>query len=173
MTLPTPQPLRVLILCTGNSARSQIAEALFNQMGRGRFVAESAGSHPAARVHPLAVETLREAGIDWTGRHPRGLDGLAAQHWDFVITVCDRAKEACPFFPGQPVLAHWGMPDPADVEGDEARRRAVFFDTITLLRRRIGLFLSLPMDKLEKLALTGRVQAIGQVQLDEPATPGA
>jgi arsenate reductase len=162
----------VLILCTGNSARSQIAEALFTQMGPGRFVVESAGSHPAAQVHPLAIEALREAGIDWTGRHPRGLDGLAAQQWDFIITVCDRAREACPFFPGQPVLAHWGMPDPADVEGDDARRRAAFYDTITLLRRRIGLFLALPMDKLEKLALAGRVQAIGQVQLDQPATPG-
>lgn len=172
MTHPSPQPLRVLILCTGNSARSQIAEALFNQMGRGRFVAESAGSHPAAQVHPLAVETLREAGIDWTGRHPRGLDGLAAQPWDFIITVCDRAREACPFFPGQPVQAHWGMPDPAAVEGDEAHRRAAFFDTATLLRRRISLFLSLPMDKLEKLALAGRVQAIGQVQLEQRATPG-
>jgi protein-tyrosine-phosphatase len=112
---------RVLFLCTGNSARSQIAEAVLNRKGKGRFVAESAGSRPVERVNPAAVEVLREVGIDWRDRTPRGLAGLERERWDFVITVCDHAKEACPWFPGQPVLAHWGMPDPADVEGDEAQ----------------------------------------------------
>jgi len=105
MTSPRA-PLRILVLCTGNSARSQIAEALLTAKSRGRLVAASAGSRPAARVNPFAVEVLAEAGIDWRGRTPRGMDGLDREHWDFVITVCDRAKESCPYFPGRPVLAH-------------------------------------------------------------------
>src|ERR1044071_4713006 len=113
MTAASRGPLRVLILCTGNSARRQMAEAILNQRGRGRFIAESAGSQPAARVNPYAVEALREAGIDWGGHQPRGLDDLTPLSWDIVITVCDRAKEACPIFPGQPVIAHWGMEAPA------------------------------------------------------------
>ena len=169
MTTTPPRPFRVLFLCTGNSARSQIAEAILNRLGRGRFLAESAGSHPAAAVNPLAIEALRDAGITWAGHQPRGLDGLEVRDWDFVITVCDKAKEACPVFPGQPVLAHWGMPDPADLQGDEARRRAAFFETVTLASRRISLFLALPIEKLEKLTLQARVKAIGQVQLEEPA----
>jgi len=154
-------PFRVLILCTGNSARSQIAEALLNRKGRGRFLAESAGSKPAARVNPLAVRALAEGGIDWAGHQPRGLDGLETERWDFVITVCDRAKESCPIFPGQPMLAHWGMPDPAEVEGDEARKLQAFRDTVATLGRRIDLLLALPVEKLERLVLEQRVRAIG------------
>ena len=160
MTTPHT-PLRVLILCTGNSARSQIAEALFNLKGRGRFVAASAGSRPAARVNPFAVEALAEAGIPWSGHPPRGMDGLEGEHWDFVITVCDRAKESCPFFPGQPVLAHWGMPDPAEVEGSDEVKRAAFRDTLLTLSRRIDLMLALPIEKLERLALQRRIREIG------------
>ena len=171
MTTSPPRPFRVLFLCTGNSARSQIAEAILNRLGRGRFVAESAGSQPGASVHPLAVEALRDAGIGWTGHPPRSVDGLERQEWDFVITVCDRAKEACPVFPGQPVLAHWGMPDPADVQGEDERKRAAFFETVTLASRRIGLFLALPLEKLEKLALQARVRAIGEVGLTPSVTP--
>lgn len=114
---------RVLFLCTGNSARSQMAEAILNARGKGRFAAESAGSHPAAQVNPLALETLREFGIPWTGHPPRGLDGLERERWDGVITVCDRAKEACPLFPGQPMIAHWSIPDPIDREGFRAAFR--------------------------------------------------
>lgn len=154
-------PLRVLILCTGNSARSQIAEALFNLKGGGRIVAESAGSRPAPRVNPWAVEILGEGGIDWAGRTPRGLDGLDRERWDFVITVCDRAKEACPIFPGQPVVAHWGMPDPAEVEGDDETKRRAFRDTAQVLGRRIDLFLALPFETLERMALEAKVRAIG------------
>jgi protein-tyrosine-phosphatase len=154
-------PFRVLVLCTGNSARSQIAEALLNRKGKGCFVAESAGSKPAARVNPLAIEALREGGIDWAGHPPRGLDGLETEPWDFVITVCDRAKESCPIFPGQPVLAHWGMPDPAEVEGDDARKLQAFRDTVATLGRRIDLLLALPVEKLERLVLEQRVRAIG------------
>lgn len=138
-----------------------MAEALLNLKGKGRFHAESAGSLPAPRVNPIALEILREYGVPWKGHAPRGLDGLDPQPWDFVITVCDRAKEACPIFPGQPVLAHWGMPDPAEVEGDEGARRTAFRDAFLLLSRRIDLLLALPFEKLERLALEARVRAIG------------
>ncbi len=160
--MPAPNtPLRVLILCTGNSARSQIAEALLATKGVGRFAAASAGSRPAERVNPFAVRVLAEAGIDWRGKTPRGMDGLETESWDFVITVCDRAKESCPYFPGQPVLAHWGMPDPAEVEGSDEVKLAAFRDTLITLGRRIDLLLALPVEKLERLALERRVRDIG------------
>jgi protein-tyrosine-phosphatase len=161
---------RVLFLCTGNSARSQIAEKILNRKGRGRFVAESAGSHPAAHVNPLAVESLERHGYFWTGGRPRGLEGLAEQPWDFVITVCDRAKEACPFFPNQPVIAHWGMPDPAVVVGTDEETRRAFDDTVLTISRRLDLFLALPIEKLSRLALENRVQDIGRTGAVEPVT---
>ncbi len=160
---PIQNAYRVLFLCTGNSARSQIAEAILNQQGRGRFRAESAGSNPAARVNPYAIQVLRESGIDWEGHSTRGLAGLDRERWDFVITVCDRAKEACPAFPGQPILAHWGMPDPAGVEGAETAKRAAFLDARTLISRRIDLLLALPVEKLDRLVLEAQVKAIGDV----------
>jgi protein-tyrosine-phosphatase len=160
---PIQNIYRVLFLCTGNSARSQMAEALLNRKGRGRFRAESAGSSPAARVNPYAIEALRESQIEWKGHPPRGLTGLDRERWDFVITVCDRAKEACPVFPGQPILAHWGMPDPAAVEGDEAIKRAAFVDALTLISRRLDLLLALPLEKLDRLIVEARVQAIGEI----------
>ena len=133
-----------------------MAEALLNWKGKGRFEAESAGSHPASRVNPLAIETLRQYDVPWSGRGPRGIDGLEREPWDFVITVCDRAKESCPIFPGQPMLAHWGMPDPAEVDGDEVTRRAAFRDAFLLLSRRIDLLLALPLEP--------RVRAVGDVR---------
>jgi len=153
---------RLLFLCTGNSARSQMAEALLNWKGRGRFHAESAGSRPADRVNPHAIETLREYDIPWTGHAPRSIDGLEREPWDFVITVCDRAKESCPIFPGQPILAHWGMPDPAEVAGDEATKRKAFEAALLLLSSRIDLLLALPIEKLERLALEARLRTIGR-----------
>jgi arsenate reductase len=138
-----------------------MAEAILARRGQGRFVVESAGSKPAARVNPLAVEALKETGIEWQGRVPRGLDGLDHREWDFVITVCDRAKEACPIFPGTPVLAHWGMADPAEVEGPEDVKRRAFREALLLISRRIDLFLALPIEKLERMALEERVRAIG------------
>lgn len=138
-----------------------MAEALLNQKGRGLFHAESAGSEPAARVNPYAIAALRNFGIEWRGHPPRTVEGLERESWDFVITVCDKAKEACPIFPGQPMLAHWGMPDPAEAVGEEASRRA-FRDALLLISRRLDLLLALPFDKLERLALEARVQAIGQ-----------
>jgi len=171
MTTPAPaaqRPLRVLFLCTGNSARSQIAETILNHKGRGRFLAESAGLHPAPRVNPLAIKALESHGLPWTGHAPRSLDGLEREAWDFVITVCDRARESCPIFPGQPVLAHWGMPDPAAVEGTEEARWRAFVDALLLISRRLDLFLSLPFEKLERLALEQRVRRIGQAGTEDP-----
>ena len=170
MTSPTrDRPLRVLFLCTGNSARSQIAETVLNRKGRRTFVAESAGSHPASQVNPYAIETLERHGFFWTGGYPKSVDGMLEKDWDFVITVCDRAKEACPIFPGQPVVAHWGMPDPAAVEGTEQEKRRAFDDTILMISRRLDLFLALPIEKLSRFALEHRVRAIGQVGTVEPA----
>ena len=150
----------MLFLCTGNSARSQMAETILDRKGGDRFAVESAGSQPAARVNPLAIEALERHGFFWSGRPPRGLDGVEQQDWDFVITVCDRAKESCPFFPGQPILAHWGMPDPAAVEGTDEEKRRAFADALILISRRIDLFVGLPIEKLERLALEKRVRAI-------------
>ncbi len=162
MSIGTKRPLRVLILCTGNSARSQMAEAVLNRKGGGRFIAQSAGSQPAARVNPFAVEALREAGLEWQGHRPRGIDALGPENWDIVITVCDNAREACPIFPGQPALAHWGMEDPASVEGDDATKRQAFREALQLISRRIDLMLALPAEKLERLVLQERLRAIGE-----------
>jgi arsenate reductase len=153
---------RILFLCTGNSARSQMAEALLNWKGRGRFHAESAGSRPADRVNPHAIETLHEYSVPWSGHAPRSIDGLERESWDFVVTVCDRAKESCPIFPGQPIMAHWGMPDPAAVMGDDPPKRKAFEAAFLLLSRRIDLLLALPIEKLERLALEARVRAIAR-----------
>jgi arsenate reductase (thioredoxin) len=147
---------RVLFLCTGNSARSQMAEALLNEKGKGRFLAESAGSKPASRVNPLAIETLRAHGIAWQGHPPRSVEGLERERWDLVITVCDQAKESCPIFPGQPMLAHWGVPDPED--------REAFRQAFLLLARRIDLLLALPVEGMEKLALQTGLRAIGEAK---------
>jgi protein-tyrosine-phosphatase len=161
--------LRVLFLCTGNSARSQIAEKVLNRKGRGRFIAESAGSQPAARMNPYAIDALERHGYYWTGGHPRSVNSLLDADWDFVITVCDRAKEACPVFPGQPVIAHWGMPDPAAVDGTEDEVRRAFDDALFMLSRRIYLLLALPIDKLSRLVLEHRVRGIGLLRPAEPA----
>jgi arsenate reductase len=138
---------RVLVLCTGNSARSQIAEALFATRGAGRVVAASAGSHPAARVNPYAVETLAAHGIAWEGRVPKRLDAVEGVAYNLVITVCDNAAEACPFFPGAAAQVHWGLPDPADESEREAALRA-FEDTYQALDARIGKLLALPIEEM-------------------------
>lgn len=155
------RPLRVLFVCTGNSARSQIAEALLNHKGAGRFIAESAGSRPAARVNPYAVDVLKAYGVDWPGRTPRGVQGLEREPWDIVITVCDRAKESCPVFLGHPVVAHWGLPDPAEVEGEDTTKRAAFRDTLREIDRRLDRLLTLSVEQMEPEALAAAVQAIG------------
>lgn len=155
------KPLRVLVLCTGNSARSQIAEALLNRLGNGRIEAASAGSRPAARVNPGAIDVLRRHGIEWNGHAPRGLDGLDRERWDIVLTVCDNAKEACPIFPGQPVQAHWGMPDPAEESGSEARRRAAFDQAYATIASRVAGMLALPLEHMPPREQASALNAIG------------
>lgn len=140
----------VLFLCTGNSARSQIAEALLSARGNDRFRVGSAGVYPAPEVNPYAIEALRKMGIDWSGRHPKSIDDVLHEHWDLVITVCDRAKESCPVLPGHPAFAHWSLEDPAAVEGDAPAKRAAFRRTALDLARRIDLLLALPAERLEQ-----------------------
>jgi len=156
-----PEPFRVLFVCTGNSARSQLAEALLHARGAGRFAAASAGSHPVGRVSRRAVAALAELGIDWSGHTPRGLAGLAREPWDLVITVCDSAKQVCPAFPGARAMAHWDLADPIDAMGTEEEVREVFRrsrDTIADLIERL---IALPVEALAPRALAKRVQKIG------------
>jgi arsenate reductase len=156
----------VLFLCTGNSARSVLAEVLLNSRGAGRFRAFSAGSQPVGRVNPFAVETLRQAGLPTEGLRSKSWDEFArpgAPQLDFVFTVCDSAaNEVCPIWPGQPVTAHWGLPDPAAVQGSDADKAKAFRDTFIALDRRIGLFTSLPIAGLDQLALQRKVDEIGK-----------
>jgi arsenate reductase (thioredoxin) len=156
----------ILFICTGNSARSILAEALLNHMGRGPFKAYSAGSHPSGEVNPYAIKTLQNFGIDAQDARSKSWDefGLPnAPVMDFVITVCDQAAgEVCPVWPGQPILAHWGAPDPAKAQGTEAEIMVQFAKVAGLLRYRIELFLSLPIAKLERLALDNAVKNIGE-----------
>jgi len=156
----------VLFLCTGNSARSILAEAVLNELGKGKFKAFSAGSFPKGRVHPYALELLQRQGYPTTQLRSKSWDEFAgprADALDFVITVCDNAaREACPIWPGQPMTAHWGLPDPAAVEGSEAVKRLAFADTLRMLRNRIGAFVSLPIESLDTLSLQNRLREIGR-----------
>ncbi|MGA3372995.1 MAG: arsenate reductase ArsC [Terracidiphilus sp.] len=159
----------ILVLCTGNSARSIMGEALFNTMGAGHFKAYSAGSHPAGKVNPLAIEQVEGLGYPTEGLRSKSWDEFAqpgAPEMDFVITVCDKAAgEMCPLWPGQPVTAHWGFPDPAAVEGTEEEKRAAFALALRQIRRRVQLFLSLPLETLDRMAIESRMRAIGREPL--------
>jgi arsenate reductase len=155
----------VLFVCTGNSARSIIAEGLMNSLARGRFKAFSAGSHPTGVVNPFAIEALREVHIPTDGFRSKSWDEFArpdSPPLDFVFTVCDQAAgEVCPFWPGQPMTAHWGLPDPAAFEGSDDDKRQRFRDTVVTLKRRIELMLSLPIQSLDSMALQREVKDIG------------
>ncbi len=157
----------VLVLCTGNSARSILGEVLFNQLGKGRFKAYSAGSKPAGRVNPGALEWLQANGYGTEGLRSKSWDEFAAPgapEFDFIFTVCDNAAgEVCPIWPGHPATVHWGIPDPAHVEGDEARR-AAFSKAAEQLARRIQLFLALPIADLDTLALKEKLAEIGRIK---------
>ncbi len=156
-------PFRVLVLCTGNSARSQIGEALLQTRGAaraaGRVTALSAGSRPAPRVNPYAVETLGAHGIQWDGRTPKSIDDVAGEAFDLVITVCDNAHEACPYFPGARAQVHWGLPDPAE-ETEPAAARHAFAATFDALSRRVDALLALPLESLDAAALRTAAQAV-------------
>ena len=156
----------VLFLCTGNSARSILAESLLNEMGRGRFRAYSAGSHPAGQVNPFALELLEKNNFPAHDLRSKSWDEFAqpeAPHFDFVITVCDNAAgEVCPVWPGQPMTAHWGIPDPAAVEGSDETKRRAFVQAMEQLQRRISMFVNLPFATLEGMKLEQAVREIGK-----------
>ena len=166
--------LNVLFLCTGNSARSILAEAYLNSAGRGRFKAYSAGSKPGGRVNPFALELLAKNRIDTAGLRSKSWDEFArpsAPQMDFVFTVCDNAAaEPCPYWPGQPMTAHWGVPDPAAVEGSDDEKRRAFRQALTVLSTRIHLLVNLPIDKLDRLALKRKLDEVGRTG-QEAATP--
>ncbi len=155
----------ILFLCTGNSARSVLAEVLMNHLSRGRFRAYSAGSHPAGEVNPFTLELLHSKGLATDGLRSKNWDVFAkpgAPAMDFVITVCDKAAgEVCPIWPGQPMTAHWGFEDPAAAQGSDETRRKVFMKVFVEIARRIDLMLALPIEKLDRLALERRVRDIG------------
>jgi protein-tyrosine-phosphatase len=156
----------VLFLCTGNSARSILAEALLNDMGKGRFRAFSAGSHPAGQVNPFALELLRKNQYPTSDLRSKPWDEFAqpgSPDLDFVITVCDKAAgEACPVWPGQPMTAHWGIPDPAAVEGSDDAKRHAFVEAMSQMQRRISMFVNLPFASLDSMKLQQAVRDIGK-----------
>lgn len=162
----------VLFLCTGNSARSILAESLLNHLGRGRFRAYSAGSFPAGRVNPLALELLAQLKIDTAGARSKSWDEFAqagAPEFDLIITVCDQAAgEVCPVWPGQPVTAHWGIPDPAAATGNEAQRMQAFRDAFRALEHRIRALLSLPLASLDRQRIQHELDRIGTAMPPAP-----
>ncbi len=167
------RPHNVLFLCTGNSARSIIAEALINQWGRGKFQGFSAGSHPKGTVHPIALELLEHMKLPTAGLRSKSWDEFAAPGavpLDFVFTVCDNAAgEVCPYWPGQPMTAHWGLPDPAAVDGSDTEKWLAFRDTFRALDNRIRIFTSLPLATLDRIKIQERLDAIGKA----PSVDGA
>jgi len=164
------RPYNVLFLCTGNSARSIMGEVLLNHWGKGRFRAYSAGSQPKGDVHPLTLELLRGMKLPTADLRSKSWSEFAkpgAPQMDFVFTVCDQAAaETCPIWPGQPMTAHWGVPDPAAVKGPEAEKAAAFRDAFSRLDARVKLFTALPFGKLERMALKREVDKIGRLRSD-------
>ncbi len=164
----TERPFNVLFLCTGNSARSIMAEAILKKLGMGKFRAFSAGSQPKGHVHPQTLRLLNDLGYDLTGLRSKSWSEFAdpgAPLLDFVFTVCDNAAgEACPVWPGQPMTAHWGVPDPAEARGNTAETALAFKDTYRMLERRIGIFVSLPLRSLDQLSLQKKLREIGRME---------
>jgi arsenate reductase (thioredoxin) len=162
------QTFNVLFLCTGNSARSIMAEAILNKLGAGRFRAYSAGSHPKGQVHPEALHLLQSIGYETSGFRSKSWSEFAdpgAPLLDFVFTVCDNAAgEVCPVWPGQPMTAHWGLPDPAEAKGNPAEISLAFKDTYRMLNQRIGIFTSLPLRSLDHLSLQKKLREIGRME---------
>jgi protein-tyrosine-phosphatase len=164
----TDRPFNVLFLCTGNSARSIMAEAILNKVGAGKFVAFSAGSQPKGRTHPQAKALLQSLGYETSGLRSKSWNEFAtpgAPALDFVFTVCDNAAgEACPFWPGQPMTAHWGIPDPAAAKGSPAEIALAFKDAYRMLLQRIGVFAALPIRSLDRLGLQTKLKDIGRME---------
>jgi arsenate reductase len=162
------RPFNVLFLCTGNSARSIIAEAILNKVGAGRFRAYSAGSHPKGRVNPRTIQLLDGLDYDTSAFRSKSWSEFAkpgAPPLDFVFTVCDNASgEACPVWPGQPMTAHWGIPDPAEATGSPAEIALAFKDAYRMLNQRIGIFIALPLRSLDQLSLQNKLREIGQIE---------
>ena len=160
------RPYSVLFLCTGNSARSIIAEAILNKLGAGKFRAYSAGSHPKSHVHPETLRLLRSLGYDTTGfRSKSWVEFLKEPQFDFVFTVRDdAAKEDCPIWPGHPMTAHWGIPDPAEATGNPAEIALAFKDAFRLLNQRISIFVSLPLHSLDQISISTRLREIGEME---------
>ena len=165
------RPYNVLFLCTHNSARSVIAECVMKRLGAGKFKAFSAGSQPSGKVHPNAIELLQQLNYDTSGLRSKSWEEFAqpgAPQLDFVFTVCDdAAEEVCPVWPGQPMSAQWGLPDPSRVEGSEAERAYAFADTHRMLYQRIGIFTNLPLKSLDKLSLQKRLDDIGRTKAEK------
>lgn len=164
----TDKVFNVLFICTGNSARSILAESILNNLGQGRFKAFSAGSHPAGQVNPYAIGLLERNRLNTTNLRSKNWDEFTqadAPQLDFIFTVCDKAAgEVCPFWPGQPMSAHWGVEDPAAVDGSEDEKRKAFANVFRVLNRRISLFMSLPLEKLDALTLKREMDQIGLVR---------
>jgi arsenate reductase len=162
------RPFNVLFLCTGNSARSIMAEAILNKLGAGKFRAHSAGSHPRGQVHPETLRLLQSLGYDTSGFRSKSWDEFTAPgapDFDFVFTVCDNAAaEACPLWPGQPMTAHWGVPDPAAAKGTPAEVALAFKDSYRMLHQRIGIFTALPLRSLDQLTLQNKLKEIGRMK---------
>jgi arsenate reductase len=167
----------VLFLCTGNSARSVLGEAMLNHVGNGRFRGFSAGSMPKGQIHPMTLETLAAAGIATDGLRSKSWEefaGPTAPKMDFVFTVCDNAAgETCPIWPGQPMTAHWGIEDPAAVEGPEFKQRQAFEDALGFMRNRIAAFISLPLDRIDQMALGSKLRGIGAMEGSTSKASGA
>ena len=164
------RPLNVLFLCTHNSARSIIAEAVMNRLGMGKFKGYSAGSQPSGKVHPYAMDLLQQLNYGTATLRSKSWEEFAAPHelhLDFVFTVCDNAaNETCPYWPGQPMSAHWGLPDPSAATGNETERRLAFADTHRMLYQRISIFTNLPLRSLDSLSLQSRLDEIGRSRAD-------
>jgi arsenate reductase (thioredoxin) len=171
----TGRPYNVLFLCTANSARSIMAEAILNKIGVGKFRAFSAGSHPKGQINPLALQLLQSLGYDTSGFRSKSWSEFAdpgAPLLDFVFTVCDNAAgEVCPVWPGQPMTAHWGVPDPAEAQGSPAEVALAFKDAYRMLNQRIGIFAALPLRSLDRLSLQNKLREIGRMEGATASTP--
>ena len=168
-----PEPFNVLFLCTGNSARSIMAESILNRAGAGKFRAYSAGSDPTGKVNPLALNLLRKTNYDLSKLRSKSWDefaGEGAPKLDFVFTVCDdAANEVCPIWPGQPMSAHWGLPDPAKAQGTDAEKAFAFDDCFRMLHQRISIFVNLSIESLSKLSLQKHLDEIGKLRREAPS----